>query len=326
MTTMRKILLAAAVAVVVAAAGAGAWVLQGTARRATAVAATVNGDAILWSQVDAEIARAAAQFGIDTRSADFEKQREEITKAVLDQLIAGRLILQEARKRNLVAAERDVEEQFQAIKRRFATEAEFTTALGRTGFTAASLREVLQLTLTQRRVAEAVAPVRVTDAEVRRQFDANRAQYDRPAQIRVSHILFRVGEGASEAVAQAKARIVQARLADGGKFEDLARQYSDDPGSAERGGDLGFVSKGTLVKEFEDVAWSLRPGQTSGLVKTQYGLHIIRVHEVKEASRAEFDKVKEQIREQLLAGQREKAFAEWLEGQRKAARIERFPR
>jgi parvulin-like peptidyl-prolyl isomerase len=323
---MRKILLAAAVAVVVTAAGAGAWVLQGNARRATAVAATVNGDAILWSQVDAEIARAAAQFGIDTRSADFEKQREEITKAVLDQLIAGRLVLQEARRRNLVASERDVEEQFQSIKRRFATEAEFAAALGRTGFTAASLREVLQLTLTQRRVAEAVAPVSVTDAEVRRQFDANRAQYDRPAQIRVSHILFRVGEGASAAVAQAKARIVQARLADGGTFEDLARQYSDDPGSAERGGDLGFVSKGTLVKEFEDVAWSLRPGQTSGLVKTQYGLHIIRVHEVKNAARAEFDTVKEQIREQLLAGQREKAFAEWLEGQRKAARIERFSR
>jgi parvulin-like peptidyl-prolyl isomerase len=324
--TIKRALVAAAVVVVVAAAGAGAWMLQGNARRAAAVAATVNGEAILWSQVDAEIARAAAQFGIDTKGPDFEKQRDDITKAVLDQLVASRLILQEARKRNLAAAERDVEEQFQTIKRRFPTEAEFTTALGRNGFTVASLREVLQLTLTQRRVAEAVAPGQVSDAAVRRQFETHRAEYDQPAQVHVSHILFRVGDGATEAVAQAKARIVQARLADGGKFEDLARQYSDDPGSAERGGDLGFVGRGTLVKEFEDVAWALKPGEISRPVKTQYGLHIIRLHDVREAAAADFDKVKDQIREQLLAGQREKAFEAWLEEQRKTAKIERFPR
>jgi parvulin-like peptidyl-prolyl isomerase len=324
--TIRKVLIAAAVVVVVAAGGAGAWMLQGNARRAAAVAATVNGEAVLWSQVDAEIARAAAQFGIDPKGPDFEKQQDDITKAVLDQLIASRLILQEARRRNVAVVEGDVEEQVQTIKRRFSTEAEFAAALERNGFTVASLREVLQLTLTQRRVAEAVAPGRVTDAEVRRQFEANRAQYDQPAQIHVSHILFRIGDGANEAVAQAKARIVQARLADGGTFEDLARQYSDDPGSAERGGDLGFVGRGTLVKEFEDVAWALRPGQISRPVKTQYGLHLIRVLEVREAAAADFEKVKEQIREQLLAGQREKAFEAWLEEQRKTAKIERFPR
>jgi parvulin-like peptidyl-prolyl isomerase len=175
-------------------------------------------------------------------------------------------------------------------------------------------------------VAEAVASATVSDAEVRAQFDKDRAQYDQPAQIKVSHILFRTGEKEQEAIAQAKARIVQAKLAEGAKFDDLARQYSDDKASAERGGDLGFVSKGTLVKEFEDAAWALKPGETSGPVKTQYGLHIIRVVEVKEAAKADFDKVKGQIREQLLAGKREKAFEAWLDQQRKSAKIERFER
>lgn len=323
---MRKALLAAGIVVVLVAIGAGAWALTGSAKRGTAVAATVNGDPIYWSQVDTEVTRTAAQFGIDPKSPEFEKQRADITKAVIDQLIGTRIVMQEARKRNLVAGDKEVDEQLAGIRQRFPSETEFNTAMARNGFTLAALRDVIRINLTQRRVAEAVAMGTVTEEEMRKRFDSNRAQYNKPAQIKVSHMLFRVAEKGQEAVAQAKARIVQAKLADGGKFEDLAKQYSDDPGSAERGGDLGFVSKGTLVKEFEEVAWALKPGETSGLVKTQYGLHIIRVHEVKEAEKADYDKVKDQIREQLLAAKREKAFEAWIDAQRKVAKIERFER
>ncbi|MGQ0568099.1 MAG: peptidylprolyl isomerase [Armatimonadota bacterium] len=323
---MRKALLAAGIVVVLVAIGAGAWALTGSAKRGTAVAATVNGDPIYWSQVDTEVTRTAAQFGIDPKSPEFEKQRADITKAVIDQLIGTRIVMQEARKRNLVARDKEVDEQLAGIRQRFPSETEFNTAMARNGFTLASLRDVIRINLTQRRVAEAVATGTVSEEEMRKRFDSNRAQYNKPAQIKVSHILFRVAEKGQEAVAQAKARIVQAKLADGGKFEDLAKQYSDDPGSVERGGDLGFVSKGTLVKEFEETAWALKPGETSGVVKTQYGLHIIRVHEVKEAEKADYDKVKDQIREQLLGAKREKAFEAWIEAQRKVAKIERFER
>ncbi len=323
---IRRVLVTAAVIVVVAAAGVAAWTLRGSARRVTSVAATVNGEAILWSQVDAEVSRAAAQFGIDTKSPDFEKQRADISKAVLDQLIGARLVMQEARRRNIVAGDKDVDEQLEAIRKRFPSEAEFNSALARNGFTLAGLRDVLRTNATQRRIAETVAGATVTEVDVRAQFDKNRAQYDQPAQIKVSHILFRATEKEQEALAQAKARIVQARLAEGAKFEDLARQYSDDKASAERGGDLGFVTKGSLVKEFEDAAWALKPGETRGPVKTQYGLHIIRVTETKDAQKADFDTVKDQIREQLLAGKREKAFEAWLDQQRQSAKIERFER
>jgi foldase protein PrsA len=323
---IRKALVAIAVVAVLAAAGVAAWTLRGSARRATAVAATVNGEAILWSQVDTEVTRAAAQFGIDTKSPDFDKQRAEISKAVLDQLVGSNLVMQEARRRNVVVTDKEIDEQLDTIKKRFPTEEEFTNALTRNGFTLASLREILRTNVTQRRVAEAVAPGSVTDDEIRKQFDANRAQYDQLAQIKVSHILFRAADKEQEPLAQAKARIVQAKLAEGAKFEDLAKQYSDDKASAERGGDLGFVGKGTLVKEFEDVAWAMKPGETSGVVKSQYGLHIIRLHEVKQAQKADFARVKDQIREQLLNGKREKAFEGWLQEQRKSAKIERFDR
>jgi len=324
--SMRNALLIAGAVVVVAAAGVGAWMLTNTARRGTAVAATVNGDPIYWSQVDAEIKRTAAQFGMDPTSQEFAKQRDEITKAVVDQLVARQIIMQEARKRNLVAADKDVDEQLATIKKRLPSEKAFNDAMTQYGFTLQTLRDLIRMDLTQRRVAAIVAPATVAEEEVRKQFESKKGQYDRPAQIKVGHILFRGGDKSQEAIAQAKLRIVQAKLAEGAKFEDLATQYSDDPGSAPQGGSLGFVAKGTLVKEFEEAAWALRPGQVSGPVKTQYGVHLIKVYETKEAEKANFDKVKDQIRDELLQGKREKAFEAWLEEQRKAAKVERFTR
>jgi len=323
---VRKVLMAVAVVVVLAAAGVGAWVLTAGARRGASVAAKVNGDVIYWSQVDGEVSRAAAQFGLDPANKEFEKQRAEITKTVIDQLVTQRVIMQEARKRNLVATDKDVDAQIDTIRKRFPNESDFNTALARNGLTSAGLRDLIRIQLTQRQVADTVAQGTVTDDEVRKQFDSNRSVYDKPAQIKVSHILFRITEKGQESIAAAKARIAQAKLADGAKFEDIAKQSSEDPGSAERGGDLGYVSRGTLVKEFEEAAWALKPGVTSRPVRTQYGLHIIRVYEAKAAEQAQFDKVKAEIRQQLLTSKREKAFESWLEQQRKTATIEKFDR
>lgn len=323
---MRKVLLAVGIVAILVAGGWGAWTLTRKARTGTAVAAKVNGDAIYWSQVDAEVNRAAAQFGMDPKSTEFDKQRTDIQKAVIDQLVAMRIVVQEARKRNLLAADKEVDEQLASIRQRFPSESDFNNALARNGFTMTTLRDAIRVNLTQRRLADAVAQGEVSEDAMRAQFDKNRTQYDKPAQIKVSHILFRISDKNQEAVAQAKAKIVQAKLAEGAKFEDLAKQYSDDPGSAQRGGDLGFVTKGALVKEFEDAAWSMKPGATSGLVRTQYGLHIIRVFEVKDAQTADYDKVKVEIRDQLLQTKREKAFEGWMDQQRKVAKIERFER
>lgn len=322
----RKFLIGIAAAVVLAIVGGGAYALTGSARRGTAVAATVNGEPIYWSQVDAEMKRTAASFGVDPSSPEFDKQRKDLEKAVVDQLVVGRIVVQEARKRNLTVPDKDIDEQIETIRKRFPSPAEFDTAMQRNGFTPATLRDAIRISLTQRRLAEAVAPVTVADDEIRKQFDANRGQYDKPEQRRLSHILLAVREKGMESVAQAKAKIVQARLADGAKFEDLAKQYSDDPGSAQRGGDLGFVGRGSLVKEFEEVAWSMKPGDTSGLVRTQYGMHIIRLHEIRAAEKGDFDKAKEQIREQIAGERRGKVFEAWVEQQRKTAKVERFER
>jgi peptidyl-prolyl cis-trans isomerase D len=97
-----------------------------------------------------------------------------------------------------------------------------------------------------------------------------------------------------------KAEDVLKQARKGTKFDDLAKKYSEDPGSKDKGGDLGWLVQGQTVPEFEKAAFSLQPGQVSDLVKTQYGFHIIKVLEKETAHTKPFDEVKDSIRAPMM--------------------------
>ena len=130
---------------------------------------------------------------------------------------------------------------------------------------------------------DVIKQIQVSDAEAKAYFDKN--QVNLPAKRHVAHILVAFPQGADDkakAAAKAKAEEVLAKVkAKPADFAGLAKQYSQDPGSAQNGGDLGFFAKdGTMVKPFEDAAFSLKQGEISGLVETQFGYHILKVLEV----------------------------------------------
>lgn len=130
---------------------------------------------------------------------------------------------------------------------------------------------------------DVIKQIQVSDAEAKAYFDKNQASL--PAKRHVAHILVAFPQGADDkakAAAKAKAEEVLAKVkAKPADFAGLAKQYSQDPGSAQNGGDLGFFAKdGTMVKPFEDAAFSLKQGEVSGLVETQFGYHILKVLEV----------------------------------------------
>ena len=130
---------------------------------------------------------------------------------------------------------------------------------------------------------DVIKQIQVSDAEAKAYFDKNQANL--PAKRHVAHILVAFPQGADDkakVAAKAKAEEVLAKVkAKPADFAGLAKQYSQDPGSAQNGGDLGFFAKdGTMVKPFEDAAFSLKQGEISGLVETQFGYHILKVLEV----------------------------------------------
>lgn len=145
--------------------------------------------------------------------------------------------------------------------------------------------------------------VTASDAEIARYYEQNQNRYGQPERRRVSHILFEVPPNADEA-AKNKARaqaleVLEKVKADPAGFADLARQYSQDPGSASQGGDLGWISKDTLVPEVEAAVFDLSQGSVSDLVQSPFGYHIVTVTGVQPASIKPIEQVREDIANQI---------------------------
>jgi peptidyl-prolyl cis-trans isomerase D len=159
--------------------------------------------------------------------------------------------------------------------------------------------------------------VQVGRDELQSYYDQHRDQYRTPEQVKVSHILIKTPlPGADGKVdekgvtdAQHRAEDLLKQIKGGAKFEDLAKKYSEDPGSAKESGSLGWIGKGRTVPEFEKAAFSLPKGQMSDLVKSSYGFHIIRVDDKQDAHMKTLDEVKDQI-EPILKQQKGQQLAQ----------------
>jgi len=145
--------------------------------------------------------------------------------------------------------------------------------------------------------------IQVTLEDVKAYYDQHQDQYRIPEEVKVSHILIKTPSPAADGKvdekgveeARKKAEDILKQLKAGAKFEDLAKKYSEDPGSGKQGGDLGWIGRGRTVPEFEKSAFSLAKGQLSDLVKSSYGFHIIRSEDKHEAHLKTIDEVKDQI-------------------------------
>jgi peptidyl-prolyl cis-trans isomerase D len=165
-------------------------------------------------------------------------------------------------------------------------------------------RQIKYSIVDSRRVAVGTA---VTDQDLQAYYDQHREEFRVPEQVKVSHILIKTplpAAGAKEddkaiADARAKAEDVLKQVKAGGDFAKLAEKYSDDPGSAKSGGELGWIGRGRTVPEFEKAAFSLGKGQTSDLIKSSYGFHIIRVEDKQEAHLKSLAEVKNEISEKV---------------------------
>jgi peptidyl-prolyl cis-trans isomerase C len=161
---------------------------------------------------------------------------------------------------------------------------------------AAALRAARERVLADAALAriDAAGPDRsALERQARNQYDAEPEKFASPEQVRVSHVL--VSSKACEPEARAREVLARARQP-GADFAQLAREYSDDSGSAARGGDVGFFPRGRMAAPFEAAAFSLKqPGDLSDVVKTEFGYHIIRLEERKPAARQAFEAVREPL-------------------------------
>ncbi len=153
----------------------------------------------------------------------------------------------------------------------------------------------------------------VSDDELKVQYQQDIQQYQVPNRVHVDHILLMtVGKTPAEVeeIHQKAEDVLKQANKKGANFEELAKKYSEDPGTKDKGGDLGWITQGQTVPEFEKVAFSLPKGSISDLVKTQYGFHIIKVLDKETAHTKTFDEVKDSIRAPLMLAKADKQGAD----------------
>ncbi len=157
-------------------------------------------------------------------------------------------------------------------------------------------------------VAQAMEDMSITEAEVSDYYQKNISTYQLPEKRTARHILIKT-DGSNDDAQKAKAEDILAQIKAGGDFAELAKKFSEDPGSASRGGELGSFSRGQMVPTFDAAVFNLAKNEISDLVKTRFGFHIIEVQDISPAQTTPLDEVKETIQRTLKQQQaKDKAF------------------
>lgn len=285
------------------------------------VVAYVNGEAISGADLEMAVLELEARTGQPV-PAD---QRDQVVREELDQLIGQRLLLQESLLRKIAVLEAEIDARIAELRAQFPSEEAFAQTLELRQMTLARLRADTRqgLQVAAMLNVELAGDTAVTPEQVTEFYEKNPSQFQQGERVRASHILIGVPENAdATAKEQARARAVGVlnQVKAGEDFAALAKQYSEDPGSGPNGGDLGYFERGQMVGPFEEVAFSLAPAQTSDLVESPFGYHIIRVVD-KQASRTiPIAEVRQQV-QRFLEGQnrdlRTQAFVEALKAKSK---------
>ncbi|WP_245523147.1 foldase protein PrsA [Thermosediminibacter oceani] len=225
-----------------------------------------------------------------------------VGKEALDYLVSQKIIDLEAKKQNINVSEEDIQRELEKVYEYYGGEEAFTQNLQMSGYSLEEYKKDLAMDIKIKKLLE--PKISITEEEIKSYFEENKDNFAREKQVRARHILVENEEKANEVIAKLKS---------GEDFAELAKQYSTDTATKEKGGDLGFFGRGDMVKEFEEAAFSLKVGEISSPVKTQYGYHIIKVEEIKEAQEANYEESKDKIKDILLNQKVQQEYSTWMQ-------------
>ena len=303
--------------------GAAAEPVKALPEQLPDVLAKVNGEAVTRKELEDYVRNLEGQAGSPI-PAD---QRDRIYRGVLDQLVGYKLLLQEAKARKVVVADADVDSRIAEVKKQFPSEDLFMQTLIDRKMTLDQIKADARRDLSIARLIEAEISPRVAlkPGQAEEFYKNNPDRFMEPERVRASHILIATAEdadAAAKAQAKAKAEQILKDLKAGKDFATLARQHSQDPGSAVNGGDLGVFPQGQMVGPFNDAAFSLKPGATSDLVETQFGYHIIRVAEKHPGRTVPLEEVRPRLEEFLKHQNRESETESFVKALRTKSKVE----
>lgn len=289
----------------------------GCARRD--VAATVNREVITVADVDKRMSFYDFVYGHGLQGEAYLKNRGKI----VDAMIYEEILFQEARRRQTIPSQTAVDQEYKKAMAELVkkvaggSQKEFNRKVQTAGLTEADWKRYIERQMAIGLLYDAVTRgIKATETEMRAYFDANKMRLSQPEQVKLLEIRVNSPQEGEKALAELKA---------GASFSEVARKYSVDPVGKRNGGEVGYVSRGHsgLIREVEEAAFSLNIGETSGLVQSAHGLHILRVVDRKAAKEANFEELRAEIERQVTEAKKSRRFDEFLEELRRRAVITR---
>lgn len=246
-----------------------------------------------------------------TKDDLYESLVKDNGKMALEMLIANKIIDLELKKENITITEEDVEKEIEIVAEHYGGRENFENMLAMYGETLEDIKFNIEKNLQIKKLLE--PQIEVTEEEMMTYFEENKDMFNTEEQVKASHILVDSEE---------KAREVKNKLSAGEDFTKLASEYSIDESNKNSGGSLGFFSRGEMVSEFEEEAFTLEIGKISEPVKTDFGYHIIRVEERKEAQEAIFEDNEDKVKDIIFDQKLPQAYNEWYQVKSQDYKIE----
>ncbi|HKP87947.1 MAG TPA: peptidylprolyl isomerase [Blastocatellia bacterium] len=318
------------------------------------VLATVEGREISAKLFQLYLKDTVETLGLSDKTPEGSRRVDLLKEGIIAELIDRALIEDEARRRNLSFAPGRLESERKIRIEQMGGEELYRNYLSESGLSEEEFSRIVATEIYGDLLRQDLAKdVSVTEGEARDFYNKEKSNpkfeslFVEPERVRASHILINARRAQIADELRAKGSYDRAQLdrmvADetarrreraaavlssaraGADFARLARQYSDDPGTREQGGDLGLFQRSAHTPKFDDAAFALKPGQTSDIVETEYGFHIIKVAEHRAARVRGFDEVRSAIEQQALARKRAERLTRWLEERRGSAQISVTP-
>ncbi len=288
----------------------------------------VNGEEIPQKAVEYELNRLIHFYVTHGIPQDQIKASLESLKARAEEQVIGTFLLfGEANRQDIPVTEEEIDESIRAMEQQAGGAEKLREIISKQGQNIVQLRNEIR---RGRKVDKLVAKITSetpdpTPAEAEAYFKEHRAEFGKEAQVRCQHILVtpKSASPSDDLEAISKIREIRERVAAGSDFATEAAAHSDCPSGKQAGGSLGWFSRGMMVKEFDEAAFSMPVGGLSDIIKTQFGYHIIYKNEEQKEAIPEYDEVADQVLDVLRHERRGKKLSEYVADLRSKAKIEK---
>ncbi|HEY9508269.1 MAG TPA: peptidylprolyl isomerase [Verrucomicrobiae bacterium] len=293
-----------------------------------AIVAKAKGVSISRSQLDE--AMVSIKTGAAARGQNIPPaQMPMIERSVLDRLIQVQVLNAKATEADKTAGKEATDKRIEELKKQAGSDETFAARLTSLGLTEAELKSKMSEEMIAENVLKRELKVDVSDEDVKKFYDENPGKFEKPEMVKAAHVLIgtkdmTTGTDLSDEQKAAKKKIAEdvlKRAKAGEDFAKLAKEYSDDPGSKDKGGEYTFP-RGQMMPAFEAAAFSLNTNQISDIVETPYGYHIIKLYEKIPAKKIELSEVKEDIKEYLGNQQVQKQLPDFMAKLEKEADVQ----